>query len=490
MNWVLASSIRLGPGIFSPKNLTVYAVLFLINLGLYQHAIKYSFFKHSDHLIYLMEMAGSKTENRICSLCDYSINKKFDKTDEILYRPLLFLFLEAQYRLWGYHYLPWNIASFCLHLLITFLLFELLKILLPIQSALLLTLIFSTHTVTSALATNVHLGGYMIAYALYLAGLIAILPSIIQKSALTPRRYLLHFATNTVAPFFYEPILFFHILSALLAAPIMKRASWARLLIYPPLVYLILYVFRLPYTEQLFFIPRGDNISQIFSTENLVLIPDYFMNILFEWLKHILHWESSRFLGFVLMVVFFVRLIFYIGSPKKSGHLPLLFAGHLLIYLLLCCLLRGNGYQEYHPCLFLILSICFFASTSYKKILFPKFLNGIFNAVFIFLIFFNIFLTHKKISAENPTQTRSYFHQIEEFIDAHSKDKSFSFKIENPNPEIDQTVNLTEGYVDQSNKQIEKSFSEMAYAPYYSKNNPKFILNWSNKSKFTPREGD
>jgi hypothetical protein len=127
----------------------------------------------SDQIIFLIDNADddelAPLLTRTYSFCRSRI---LDKGDEILFRPLLYVFLSVQKWLFGYQFFWWQVVIFLLHLGVVFQLRRILKRFIPEGwSADWGALLFSVLYVSHEMVTWQHLGGYSICFILILYSL-------------------------------------------------------------------------------------------------------------------------------------------------------------------------------------------------------------------------------------------------------------------------------------------------------------------------------
>ena len=79
-----------------------------------------------DQMSYFLELNGETSLASGFRLFDYEANRQYGKGDEVLYRPLLFTVLALENTLFHRDFRLWNIANLVFHLLVAYLLFEVL----------------------------------------------------------------------------------------------------------------------------------------------------------------------------------------------------------------------------------------------------------------------------------------------------------------------------------------------------------------------------
>src|SRR5436190_23571983 len=101
------------------RNILLFILLLAINYLIFSPAFV-RVFAH-DHIYYIAELHGSDRFSDGLQLCDYSVERKNMKGDEILYRPLLFVWMAAESALFSWDHVYWNMANFVLHIVVALL---------------------------------------------------------------------------------------------------------------------------------------------------------------------------------------------------------------------------------------------------------------------------------------------------------------------------------------------------------------------------------
>jgi hypothetical protein len=124
-----------------------------------------------DQIFYFAEIENDTRLSSGLRHWDFNATRRYNKGDELLFRPLLFSLLAVETTLFDHDYRAWNLLNFALHLGVSFLLFELLWSIRPSIFAAAAALAFSLVTAGLELVLWNHLGGYLLGYALLLAAL-------------------------------------------------------------------------------------------------------------------------------------------------------------------------------------------------------------------------------------------------------------------------------------------------------------------------------
>ncbi len=150
----------------------VFLILLLI-CGVLVYRPAMGRFFASDQLMYFVELDGETSLSSGLRLLDYTVVRRFAKGDDALYRPLTFVWLAAGNALFGRDFRAWNAANLAIHLLVAYVLFEVLRRQQRTWFASAFALLFAVLVANFELVTWSHLGGYMLGYGLLLLALLA-----------------------------------------------------------------------------------------------------------------------------------------------------------------------------------------------------------------------------------------------------------------------------------------------------------------------------
>lgn len=127
----------------------------------------------SDQLIYLAELNGDRSWAAGVRLLDYAAERRYNKGDEISYRPLLFAWMAARNSLFARDVRAWNAAALAAHLFAAWMLFETLWRLRRSAFAHAFALWFALLAANLELVTWNHLDAYMLGFGLMLIAFMA-----------------------------------------------------------------------------------------------------------------------------------------------------------------------------------------------------------------------------------------------------------------------------------------------------------------------------
>jgi hypothetical protein len=137
-----------------------FALIGVVNFVIYLP----SFFHmpRSDQLIYLYHTAGSRQWADL-ALRAYDLNRTLALPDaQLLFRPLLYVFLGTEKWLFGYNFVAWQMTGFLLHLAVIYCLLKLLLRVHPSHWAYLFTAFFSTLLISFEMVIFHHVNAYLI----------------------------------------------------------------------------------------------------------------------------------------------------------------------------------------------------------------------------------------------------------------------------------------------------------------------------------------
>ena len=235
-------------------------LLVLLTIPVYAPALNRFF--AADQLWYFAELKNDLSLSNGLRFLDYNAVRTYGKGDQALYRPLLFGWLAIGSSLFGYNYRAWNTANLGFHLLVVYLLYELLRCIKPTIFASVFALVFSVLTKDCEIVMWNHLGGYLLGYAFLVLSLLAIqrLPG---QSGRPLSFWLAVYAFSiSTAMLFYEMA----VISAVLLIGYIgciwkqgridnaKRFSAAAAIFAPLLLFAGLYIGHLTRVEQLFWV--------------------------------------------------------------------------------------------------------------------------------------------------------------------------------------------------------------------------------------------
>ena len=125
----------------------------------------------ADQLWYFAEVGGHDSLTLGLRHVDYALSRVYWKGDDLLFRPVLFVWLAVANRLFAYHHVWWNVANLGLHIGVAIALLRLLLAIHPSLLALPAAALFVVLEPPMELVLWNHLGGYLLACLFLAVGL-------------------------------------------------------------------------------------------------------------------------------------------------------------------------------------------------------------------------------------------------------------------------------------------------------------------------------
>ncbi len=459
-------------------------LIFLVALVM-QTWTAYGFFRRApfhlyfDVLGYFMETKGSDSLWDGLRLVDYAKARTYWKGDDVLFRPLLFVWLAIQNSLFSYHYQMWNLVQMGVFIGVLWILFEILLKTGPPLFAGFWVLFFVSSPASNGLLRNVHLGGYLLGTGCFLWAFLAISSNWLKTKSFSKRALLIWVGAMTSASFFYEIYVFFGLCIAVTFACFGIR-NWKvfAALILPALIYGAVYSWRMPDYYQMGYmesVPHNSFFTRE-ALENTVSNAIWTFRHLSGNITHFRRWFR---LGAGLVCLWAVWPA--ISRLWLSKVAPLLVS--LLISILIYCLLigwmRGGFYREYYDFPFAILTLLFlYLGVEWKKI------QGVRKVATCILL--TVLIAWNSVGVQKRLENfiiyeksfYDYFEKLESLVDQHRQESDFSFRIDRPDEELDHGHEMRVGYADTPEPYPIKRTSEIMYAKYYRVENPKYLFSW------------
>jgi hypothetical protein len=478
-------------------------VVLLAAVAIPVYAPSLSRFFASDQIVYFAELNGDRSLAAGLRLYDYSLTHKYDKGDEALFRPLLFALLALENTLFGYDYTLWNLFNLVLHLLVAYLLYELLRTLAPPVWAAAGALLFAVNRAQVEMVMWNHLSGYLLAFASLLLALIAL-----RKLAETPARFWLavYGLAITVTMFSYEAGVFLAILApAYLYCHLRHRAdiprgAFAIAMALPLVLFAGLYAGHVLQTQRLFWVDR-----QAAGGHRIVSLLAQMGECLWVWTAEAVNpWRSQvvqqplvRFLFvprsgagqvsinlavLILLGGFSAAVAAGVHARNLRGRLPFLAVVTLMLlaYAALVNLGRSNAmaitYYLYPVCL--LGTVLVFTLVDFERLSRARQLLA--GGVIALFIAANAVVTHgvSRAVATANAACNTYYAMVDEFIRQHCHEPDFSFAPHDVPPAIDPPVALNIGYPDRPTGRLQTHVSGLLYLKYYNPTNAKYYISF------------
>jgi hypothetical protein len=498
----LTASTPATPGISRRAGLLLALLLVGANVLVFAPSLNRIFV--SDQVLYMAELKGSRDFSDGIALCDYSLVRRYTKGDELLYRPLLFVWLAAENTLFGSDHVYWNAANLVLHCVVTLLLWGLLYSIQPSLFSFLFALIFSLLTIQVELVIWCHLGGYLWACIWMLAGLYCALKGSAPDATRRGMWLAGYCAAFSIGVFFYEIACIMALLTGVYVAFTLRRSSH----ISKPRLYAALAAPLLLYT--LFYIPHFLNAPRLSyragfedngTARDAVQLITSVGGGLWRWTRNAFMPESI-----IWLIRPFERCQFKVDPWKWSNLIlaPLLLLWASLISLpllrkragllaLLALLLIGyvtmiRMGRPYSPSYYNYLFDLFGAVMIYCTIDFSNAARAAarkgFAAVLLIFAAISGYFTYAtcSLSHEANLPEHVFLQEVERAVRSHSAEPSFSFAIDAPE-EFNPMLKLTIGYLDR-NEGVERiALVPLLYARHFQPDHPRYVLVWDAKAQ-------
>ena len=455
----------------------------------------------NDQMSYFLELNGETSLASGFRLLDYGANRQYNKGDEVLYRPLVFVVLALENSLFYRDFRLCNVANLVFHLLVAYLLFEVLwrikRNLLACGFALLFALLMSNFE----LVTWNHLGGYILGYGLLLVALWSAREMVQDNEYSSILWFWIYSIAMTCAMLFHEiaVIASFGVIAYVSYCRRSKlNTKWVKLIAAtctPILIYAVLYSFHVLQCNRFFDLAHGFVSSPIKYLAAILLLILY-------WLQHIFFPVSSQLVVLAMYRSSWTKLSgtmipeIFVAGVLWAGTLFFLRQGFELKYLkknlpfaaLICFLIisyagmnivgRFNtamevSYYDYFPALFgmvLLYSLIDFSrvrQTSKLAALACLFLLTLNNGWHVQNISNNIQEVYSPMA-----QSLKW---IEQTVRPKLSNPDFSFDIKGIPKELDMKGKVFWGYPDQGNY-FAMPLLYVLYGKYYNSITPSHIL--------------
>jgi hypothetical protein len=456
----------------------------------------------AGQLDYFAELNGETSLASGFRLLDYGANRQYGKGDEVLYRPLLYAVLALENTFFHRDFRLWNTANLVFHLLVTYLLFEVLWRIKPSLMACGVTLFFGLLASNFEQVAWTYRGGYMLGYGLLLVALWAAREIGSEKECSSVRWFWIYGLSMTSAMLFHE-------IAVIAGFGVIAYVSWCRrrklntkwgrfvaAMGAPILIYSILYSFHATQCNRLLWVDThgvtGSSIEYLFYVPLLILY----------WLQHIFLPVSGQLV--------FSYMKFSSWTLPDGALMPKVLVSVALWIGTLICLRQGferKHMKESLP----FAALIFFLIVSYACIVtlgrfrhalqvsHYDYFSALFGAVLLYSIidFSRVRRTSKLVaiacilllSLNNGLEIRNISSRIqaiygpvakclkwvEQAVKPRLSDPDFSFAVKGVPPELNITLWVWVGYPDQGNI-IKMSLFDALYGKYYNLATPSDIL--------------
>ena len=457
----------------------------------------------ADQLWYFAEVGGHDSLSRGLRHFDYALSRVYWKGDDLLFRPVLFIWLAVANRLFAYHHVWWNVANLGLHIGVAIALLRLLLAIHPSLLALPAAVLFVVLEPPMELVLWNHLGGYLLACLFLAVGL----RSFVRLRNGVTASYGSFVAAFTLACLSYEAMV---PIAAAAAIGVQRRASrgWRAALPFAPVgVYAGLYVFHALHAPRLGYVDRADGRAP-FDLANIGGVLDGMRRMLEGWIRelamptalrlwaapferfvknfHIAWGEPSEVLNAVVVLLGLVVLARSVSRARLRNAAPLV----LLLMLAVCAyafiIAFGRSADEvgaitYYSYVFSVMAIpLVYALVDFDRMTLRTQATAIsLLGAFALVHASGTLANAREVGRANRVASR-FLTSVAKFVDAHRSEPQFSFAIEPHSESVDPVIGLLVGYPgDPGARTLSRRVTEILFAPDYDDRDPKYILSAS-----------
>jgi len=460
----------------------------------------------ADQLWYFAEVGGHDSLTLGLRHVDYALSRVYWKGDDLLFRPVLFVWLAVANRLFAYHHVWWNVANLGLHIGVAIALLRLLLAIHPSLLALPAAALFVVLEPPMELVLWNHLDGYLLACLFLAVGLRAFV-RLMNGSTASSGAFA---AAFTLACLSYEAMVPIAAAAAVIAVITQRRASRGRsaaLPFAPVSVYAVLYAFHALHAPRLGYVDRADGRAP-FDLANIGGVLDGMRRMLGGWLRelamptalrlwaapferfsktfHIAWAEPSDVLNAIVVLLGLVVLARSVSRARLRNAAPLV----LLLMLAVCAyafiIAFGRSADEvgaitYYSYVFSVMTIpLVYALVDFDRMT-PRTQAAAISLVGAFAIVHasGTLANAREVGRANRVASR-FLMSVAKFVDAHRSEPQFSFAIEPHSESVDPVIGLLVGYPgDPGARTLSRRVTEILFAPDYTDRDPKYILDAS-----------
>jgi hypothetical protein len=460
----------------------------------------------ADQLWYFAEVGSHDSLALGLRHVDYALSRVYWKGDDLLFRPILFIWLAIANRLFAYHHVWWNVANLAIHVGVAIALLRLLLAIHPSVLALPAAALFVVLEPPMELVLWNHLGGYLLACLFMAIGLRSFV-RVMDRSAASYAGYAIAF---TLAALSYEPMVPIAATGALIL--FVSRRGSAKpgcpvLLLLPVGVFSGLYLFHAMHAERLGYVDRADGRAPFDITSVGALIGGIW-RMLGTWIRElampsVVRLSSAPFERFSkayeyswsdplqlanTAVVAVGLVILWRSVPRarvrRNAPLIVLLGVGILAYTFIIAF--GRSADEvaavtYYSYMFSVLAV----PLVYGLVDFDRLRGSSVTAAGAVLG--GLAVVHAAGTAATARDVGRvnrypslFLERVSAFVDAHRSERDFSFAIE-PHPEsLDPTIGLVVGYPgDPGRPVLNRRVTEILFSPDYTDRDPKYVLSSS-----------
>ena len=460
----------------------------------------------ADQLWYFAEVGAHDSLALGLRHVDYALSRVYWKGDDLLFRPILFIWLAIANRLFSYHHIWWNVANLAIHVGVAITLLRLLLAIRPSVLALPAAALFVALEPPMELVLWNHLGGYLLA-CLFMGIGLRWFVRVTDGSAASYAGYAIAF---TLAALSYEAMVPIAAAGALILF-VSRRASGKPgcpvLLLLPIFVFSSLYVFHAMHAERLGYVDRADGRAP-FDIRNVGSMIAGIWRMLETWIRELAmpsalrlwsvpferfgkayedSWSDPLQLANTAVVVAGLVILWRCVSRarmRENARLIVLLCVGILAYTFIIAF--GRSADEvaaitYYSYVFSVLAV----PLVYALVDFDRLRGWSLAAAGAVVCGFAV--VHAAGTAANARDVgrvnrypSRFLERVGAFVDAHRSERDFSFAIE-PHPEsLDPAIDLVVGYPGESGSSVlHRRVTEILFSPDYTDRDPKYVLSAS-----------
>ena len=454
----------------------------------------------ADQLWYFAEVGNHDSLANGLRHFDYALSRVYWKGDDLLFRPILFIWLAIANRLFAYHHVWWNVANVAIH---TGVAVALLRLLLAIQPSLLAlpaAALFVALEPPMELVLWNHLGGYLLACLFMAVGLRSFV-RLLNGSATS---YVSFAAAFTLACLSYEAMVPVAAAAALILLVKQHRRAGAVLLAAPVAIYTVLYTFHALHAPRLGYVDRADGRAP-FDLANIGSILDGMRRMIEGWIRelamptalrlwaapferfgknfHIAWTEPSDVVNAVIVLAGLVVLARSVSRAQFRQSMPMVLLLVFAVFAYTFIIAFGRSADEvgaitYYSYVFSVIAIpLFYALVDFNRLT-PSTRTAAAALVCAFAVVhaYGAQANAREVGRANRDASE-FLRRVARFVDAHRSEQDFSFAIE-PHPEsVDPVIGLLAGYPgDPGARMLPRRVTEILFSPDYTDRNPKYVL--------------
>jgi hypothetical protein len=460
----------------------------------------------ADQLWYFAEVGAHDSLALGLRHVDYALSRVYWKGDDLLFRPILFIWLAMANRLFSYHHVWWNVANLAIHAGVAVALLRLLLAIRPSLLALPAAALFVVLEPPMELVLWNHLGGYLLACLFLAIGL----RSFVRLMDGSETSYAGFAAAFTLAGLSYEPMVPIAAAAALILfvrRPPAGRAGCRALLAAPVVVYAALYAFHVLHAERPGYVDRADGRSPFAVGSTGALL--YGVGHMLETWSRELAMPSALRLSFtpferfgktfliswadpfqlVNAAVVLAGMVVFVRSASRTrlrqiAPLAVLLVVGILAYTFIIAFGRSANEVAaitYYSYVFSVLAVPLaYALVDFERLRRP-------NTALAGALLCAVAGIHAAGTAANARavglanrDASIFFERVGAFVDAHRAERDFTFAIEPHHESLDPTIDLVVGYPGDPRSQVlRRRATEILFSPDYTVKDPKYLLSAS-----------